>query len=157
MASIATQLGINDYPTDPGAGILEQQQYSHLDKVKSDPLWQVNTHYGQSNFQQQSSHSSMFSLDDESNPFLRTYFDPCDINTDPVQYLSSNSRIGLVREPLARPFEDTNRSWMQLDEYATVESRIAPDGLTGVLYNNDVFSELLEPRDVETTGIPWNT
>ncbi|KAJ8101815.1 hypothetical protein POJ06DRAFT_236474 [Lipomyces tetrasporus] len=127
LASIATQLGINDYPADLGASILEPQQYSRFDEAKSDTLWQ------------QSFHSSRFSMDDEFNPFLQTYFDPCDINTDPVQSLSSICKIQLVQELLVRPLEDTKPSWMQLDEYATVESLTAPDGLTGVLYNDEYF------------------
>ncbi|KAK9263059.1 hypothetical protein V1519DRAFT_440852 [Lipomyces tetrasporus] len=57
LASIATQLGINDYPADLGASILEPQQYSRFDEAKSDTLWQVfsdpcdtNADYAQSNF-----------------------------------------------------------------------------------------------------------
>ncbi|KAK9328688.1 hypothetical protein V1520DRAFT_296931 [Lipomyces starkeyi] len=150
FACLSTQVGLDDYSEDFVVNISEPQHCSHHNEVKFYPFRQL--HYSDpSNSNTDSPSKQSFTSanllsNDKSNPFLQTYFDPCDIDTDSVPSPtrpSLNSKTPTEREFLVLPSEDTTPNWMQLDEYANIQSLRAPDGVTGVLYTDDIFSELL--------------
>ncbi|KAK9344513.1 hypothetical protein V1522DRAFT_173838 [Lipomyces starkeyi] len=149
LACLSTQVGLDDYSEDTLVHISEPQHRSHQNEVKFYPFRQLrySDHSNKDSPSKQSITSANLLSNDKPNPFLQTYFDPCDIDTESVlspTRPSLNSKTPTEQEFLVLPFEDTKPKWMQLDEYANIQSLRAPDGVTGVLYTDDIFSELLE-------------
>ncbi|KAK9375485.1 uncharacterized protein V1513DRAFT_442127 [Lipomyces chichibuensis] len=142
LESFSNQVGLHDYSDDIVVNISEPQHCSYHNEVKFYPFQQQLPYSDQGNKNTDSPSKQSFTSanllsNDKSN-------DPCDISTHSVPSPtrpSLNSKTPLDQEFL---FEDTKPKWMQLDEYANVQSLRAPDGVTGVLYIDDIFSELLE-------------
>ncbi|KAK9370719.1 hypothetical protein V1509DRAFT_560044 [Lipomyces kononenkoae] len=132
LASLSTESGLDNYSGDTVADILESGTFS-------DPR----------DISMLSRLCQSFALEDESNPFLQLYIDPCNIDTDPgptptPQSLGSDITPETKQEFMASPFEDTTKTWMHLDEFVDIQSLRSRDGVAGLLYIDDVFSELLE-------------
>ncbi|KAK9239190.1 hypothetical protein V1525DRAFT_339818 [Lipomyces kononenkoae] len=147
LTSIWTQLGLNNTSEDIIMDVFEDAPHYHnRDAVTSDTI-RHPPFSDRSDTSTLSLLSQSFVSDDESNPFLRMYIDPCNIDTDPLptpMRQSPNSNITKVDQELMVPsFEGRTKTWMHLDEFVNVQSLRSQDGIAGVLYIDDVFSELL--------------